>query len=311
MDIQWKSDGFGTESVKWRDSTILWKSRINWADHPSHKIHDAIVAYYAPKIKRAMAQSVEGVDKAISLAHSSFTKAKASDPARNVAHTAVQSGVTIASGDVEQILRHMAADSAAAAAHATAAELKLSRGLAEELSSVDWSTWEPGWAEAADLARYGGMADMLDAADATIRGMDENTINWLGDVLARGLDSGDPVDSIASAMNAVVDNADRSYLIATTETSRAMSEATIDTYAANDIAQWEWLSEQDDRVCDICLDKDGEVYDVGGDDPRPPEHPRCRCIVLPIIEEPSPDEIDAASQDSLDTSTDDTSDEAE
>lgn len=40
-----------------------------------------------------------------------------------------------------------------------------------------------------------------------------------------------------------------------------------------------WNTQQDSRVCRVCRERDGEVYDL---DRLPPKHPRCRCYYTPI-----------------------------
>lgn len=289
-----------------RKATKAAKSRIDWADHPYHEIHERIVDHYKPKIQRVMAQSIRGIDEAVATAKRKYdaeqdaTKATGDTPkmtaAQRAAQAAVEAHITVNSKNLTELMHQLLADGIVSAGHATAEDVggKMLWGLGEELTSVDWATWEPGWAKAADLTRGGGLARLLETAKATVKDMDANTLRWLGNVLADGLDAGSSSVEIARAMDEVVDNPDRALLIANTEVSRAMSEATVDTYAANDIEQWEWLSEQDERTCDFCLDKDGQQYDVGGDDPRPPEHPRCRCVVLPVVAEPTQEEMDAA-----------------
>jgi len=41
-----------------------------------------------------------------------------------------------------------------------------------------------------------------------------------------------------------------------------------------------WNAMLDDRVCDLCADMDGRVWNVD-EAPEPPIHPNCRCILTP------------------------------
>lgn len=100
----------------------------------------------------------------------------------------------------------------------------------------------------------------------------------LASALADGLSAGDNNETIAASMADLSDNAD---VIATTETARAQSAATMETYTDNNVGQWRWLAEDD--ACPVCEDNaDDSPYDVG-DGPSVPEHPNCRCAYAPII----------------------------
>ena len=307
---RFESEGFGQEQIIWKAPAKAVTPRMKWADHADHAIHAAIVAHYAPKLARAMAASLTGIDAAIAAAKRKIkVVTKAVDPQdAAAAREAVAQSVKINSSEVAAVLRQMVADAAVATSHGAALSIGsgaiMIQGLDTATADFDWASWEPGWAEAADLARVGGLQRLLDAVDVTIKYMDENTISKIGDLLAQGLANGDPATVVAQSMLSTVtqftpsgDQADpnlldpssRAFLIANTEASRAMAEASIDTYAANDIAKWEWLSEDDDRTCDECIGKNGEQFDVGGDDQQPPQHPRCRCVVLPVLLTPDLD----------------------
>ena len=285
--------------------------RINWKDHPIHSVHDAIVAHYTPLIAKALAGSITGVDAAIDAARARITKAAAPTPDQQAAIDAIRANVRIARTELNNVLRQMVADSAVSGSHVAATQIgiggQMIRGLGDEATSIDWGAWSPGWAAAADLTEMGGLARFLNAASVTIKGMDETDIARLGSIIADGLANGSPTrdvaNEIAAQMGNVEDIASRAYLIADTETARAMCAATEDTYAQNDIEQWEWLAQTaedgdpDDRVCEECLDRDGETYDVGGDDPIPPQHPRCRCAMMPVVVLPPASGDESASTD--------------
>lgn len=77
--------------------------------------------------------------------------------------------------------------------------------------------------------------------------------------------------------------------VAVTETSRAVNEAARRVYEHAGIATARWLSENDTRVCPVCDRNEaagpvllGHPYPSG--DVAPPAHPRCRCVLLPVLE---------------------------
>lgn len=56
--------------------------------------------------------------------------------------------------------------------------------------------------------------------------------------------------------------------------------ATIQGFADAGIKRVRWVSEQDERVCKVCDERDGRLYAI--DDIPPPPHWRCRCILVPV-----------------------------
>jgi SPP1 gp7 family putative phage head morphogenesis protein len=277
----------------------------NWASQPHHKYADAIIAFYAPKLAAALKDSITGVDQAIASAKRKYLAAKVSTqkaagditPAKAAATAAVTQDVKVNSTAIQRILEQMAGDATVAGAHSAAMQIGTGATLGSDLegltAGLDWSSWQPGWAEAADLAKLGNWQDMLGDLNITIQGMSDNSMDRIATALADGLEVGSPVDTIADNIADVVGSDDRAEMIANTECSRIMADASIDTYADNDIAEWEWLAEDDDRTCDDCDDLDGQSFDVSpdsdDDQQRPPMHPRCRCVPIPSTATPGVD----------------------
>lgn len=56
--------------------------------------------------------------------------------------------------------------------------------------------------------------------------------------------------------------------------------ATMAAYEDAGVDKVEWVAEQDDRVCSVCNDRDGRIYDIDKVPPIP--HFRCRCILVPV-----------------------------
>lgn len=85
--------------------------------------------------------------------------------------------------------------------------------------------------------------------------------------------------------NLMTDNGKQNALynakrIASTEVSRAFSEASLAAYKESGFKKYIWIAEQDSRTCSICNALDGEVFDVDGSiigSDTPPIHPFCRC----------------------------------
>lgn len=68
-----------------------------------------------------------------------------------------------------------------------------------------------------------------------------------------------------------------------TEASKFYNNAAQDSYKAAGITEIEWLTEEDDRTCEICGPLDGKRFPIGTI--NAPAHPNCRCAILPVIED--------------------------
>jgi len=159
-------------------------------------------------------------------------------------------------------------------------------------SSIDWEGWEPGDAEAAakliGTSKAPGLKNLLDGANVTIKGIEETRYNDLAGVLARSVADGLGVDETAKQIDAMFDKgADWADMVARTETARAVTAGTLDSYADAGVTKVEWLTA--DGGCAIC----GEYESMGpvemdqgfGDVEGPPAHPNCLCTLLPVVSE--------------------------
>ena len=77
---------------------------------------------------------------------------------------------------------------------------------------------------------------------------------------------------------------ERALTIAITEGQRAKIEANLDSYAANNVEQIEWTTND---PCPECEQNDGEIVNMGDEFPsgntKPPVHPNCQCDVIPVM----------------------------
>lgn len=143
-----------------------------------------------------------------------------------------------------------------------------------------WDSWTPGNIPAGDLLNNGGLARLLDQTGETVKGIEGSTLDRLGNLLADGVVNGDSIDTIAGTLGGFIDNPDRAFTIADTETARAVSNASMDGYEAAGVEQVEWLTSP--GACEICVDYGASGPFVLNDAPGQPAHPRCRCSYSPI-----------------------------
>ncbi|MGR3875802.1 phage portal protein (plasmid) [Streptomyces graminifolii] len=159
--------------------------------------------------------------------------------------------------------------------------------------AIDWGNWTPGDTKAAQLllgprGDGAGLEILLRDSGVTIRSIAANRVKALGMMLADGALRGDSPERIASDIEGLLSNVSRAEMIATTELARAVSQASLRSYIANDIEFMEWVSAGDGRVCNLCADnveggprRPGTFFPNG--QTSPPGHPWCRCALVPVI----------------------------
>lgn len=57
-------------------------------------------------------------------------------------------------------------------------------------------------------------------------------------------------------------------------------KATLQAYSDKGYSRVEWVTQEDDRVCDECWERDGKIYPINDIPPKP--HWRCRCYYVPV-----------------------------
>jgi SPP1 gp7 family putative phage head morphogenesis protein len=159
-------------------------------------------------------------------------------------------------------------------------------------AGITWDTWEPGDANAARLllgnaGDGSGLEALLNESGVTIRSIAATRLKTLGRVLAEGAERGDSPTTIGKAIEALLTDPTRAEMIATTELTRAVSRASLNTYLANGIERIEWDSAGDGRVCPICQTNQDAGSRAPGDtfpsgQTSPPGHPWCRCALVPV-----------------------------
>lgn len=158
---------------------------------------------------------------------------------------------------------------------------------------VDWGNWTPGDLTAARriMTADGSIRpwlDLLRDAGITIKRIADNRLEEVARCLHDGLQRGLSPDQIAKDLQRTINDPAWCKLVAVTETNRAMSAATLDTYEVAGIDSSEWMTALDQRVCKRCKANEdagpvrlGQRYPSG--DYHPPGHPRCRCALVPTL----------------------------
>lgn len=193
-------------------------------------------------------------------------------------------------GRLTRALHGLYGDAALQAAHAASEQLGTTMGaayasLTQELPADYWSDWTPGWGDAASQAASGGLRQLLDNAGVQIKSIVDTRLDDLGNVIASGITAGDGVDKIARDASGLLSDPSRAFMIADTETARAMTAQTMWDYQQAGVGQVEWLAQDD--ACELCLENEAaSPINLGDEWPNgaPPVHPRCRCALTAAVD---------------------------
>lgn len=269
-------------SKSWRDGA---------ASTPQHHVDLALVDYWSPKIREALAASLTDAEirTAVHAAHAA--KVAGADPAEAARSVLAP---LLSTTDLAKVLDGAIRDAYAIGGAAAGrqlsnpAEVKKAAGdrggaviLPTPSITVDWANWQAGDLQAATMTADGGLAGLLDEAGISIKGITGSAVDTLGNQIGDGLVHGATVDKVAdSLVSGGWVTADRAERIAHTETARAVSAATLDTYRINGIGSWHLVLS--DGACDLCVEvaNDGP-YPNEDMDSAPPIHPYCRCSASP------------------------------
>ena len=159
-----------------------------------------------------------------------------------------------------------------------------SRRQLERSMRINWNQWKPGNRAAARLlSRPRGLERLLQEREIVIRGISRTALDRIGTRLADGLARGDTRESLAASIEAIVGDAERALVIAGTEGSRAVIQASMDLYRDSGVEMVEYLVAD---PCDLCQENYeaspqpiGEPWPAGD----PPVHPNCMCDLAPYV----------------------------
>lgn len=92
--------------------------------------------------------------------------------------------------------------------------------------------------------------------------------------------------SLTDTLGRFIPAARRAQVLARTEVIRAHHVATIQEYrnwkAVGVIVKAEWITAEDDRVCDECDALQNKVFELDEIEGMIPYHPQCRCVAIPL-----------------------------
>jgi SPP1 gp7 family putative phage head morphogenesis protein len=156
---------------------------------------------------------------------------------------------------------------------------------AVEETYIDWASWKPGDQASALLLRPPkAFQQLLGSQGITFKDFSDTTVRDIGNAVADAVELGMNAERSAKNIMRYVASPARALSIAITEQNRAISQATINRYKESEIEKIEW---QTSSPCDRCAQNQGQVIQMGGTfnsgASQPPQHPHCRCVLLPVI----------------------------
>ena len=100
------------------------------------------------------------------------------------------------------------------------------------------------------------------------------------DAIVLGKSNKKIIEEVMKKMNVGYNSAE---LVVRTELQHTVIEGTRQRFKDSGYKQVEWLTAEDEKVCDICRPLDGKLFDVDSTE-LPPAHPRCRCDILAVLD---------------------------
>lgn len=158
---------------------------------------------------------------------------------------------------------------------------------------IDWDSWTPGdQVTAAMLKPPKALRRLLDASGVTIKGINNTTLNDIGNALGESVALGLAPKQAAKLIRQSIASPARALTISITEMRRAVSTTTIERYKSFGLTQMRWVTF---TPCDKCEMNDQVVANIGAPfpsgDTQTPAHPNCQCRLAPVI----PGDLDASS----------------
>lgn len=97
-------------------------------------------------------------------------------------------------------------------------------------------------------------------------------------ILEEQMESGiNPIDAARKLRDKVEVSSYDSERLLRTESSRVQADVQIESAKASGFNQIQFISTEDERVCDVCSSLHDRVFDVGSAENIIPAHPNCRC----------------------------------
>lgn len=165
-------------------------------------------------------------------------------------------------------------------------QLRIAREIKKATDTeVDWANWQPGDRAAALLLRPPkAFQQLLSSQNITFKDFSDTTVRDIGNAIGEAIELGLPAERAAKRIMTHVASPARALSIAITEQNRAISYATVNRYKEAGLEKMEW---EVSSPCDKCAKNANQVVPIGQPfntgATQPPQHPHCRCVLLPVL----------------------------
>lgn len=127
--------------------------------------------------------------------------------------------------------------------------------------------------------------DLVKRNFVILKGYADDVRAKLVTVLVEGMTHGKGITEIIKDMEAAgVAYGYAAERIARTEIMYGLNKGAMNRYKDTGVERVKWLAGPDDRICPVCNEKNGSVYELK-DAPDLPYHPNCRCCWTPYFSE--------------------------
>lgn len=258
-----------------------WRNR--GTGEPQSQFDLQLTDYYAPLMQKVIADAVKAVPV------DSLVAGLSKDTADQVKGT-----VSVNLDGLAPILEQLYADAYPTGTHSAQVQLD-AKGVTpivkadtpnplSSLSSLGdkdyWDNWTPGNPPAAAKIAGTGLQSLLDNAGIQIKGITDSVSQQIGNSLADGISQGLSPAQMGRNLASMTDDPNsmlgraRSDIIANTESTRAITQGSVDQYQANGVGMWNLVTadDPDEECADIAA---GGPYSFDDTDDQPPVHPYC------------------------------------
>jgi len=117
---------------------------------------------------------------------------------------------------------------------------------------------------------------LVEKSKGEFKGVSDAVNQQIRRAVADGMVNEESLSTVTKKIQEVTESVgeNRARMIARTETMKAINTGVKERYTRMGIERVEFLAAEDERVCEICGDLDGQVFDIGKA-PEVPVHPNC------------------------------------
>ncbi len=114
--------------------------------------------------------------------------------------------------------------------------------------------------------------------------------DWLSsklyDVIGKGITEGTSIQKLSKEIkDAFGSSTYQANRLVNTEMARIVTNAQDGIYKDSGVVgKVMYNATLDDRTSEICIELDGQIFDINTNYPKPPQHPNCRSVIIPVVE---------------------------